>query len=47
MQLIENLIVKEKIYVEKMKNGLTVMVIPKKGIRKKGIWFTSLLFWNW
>ena len=35
MQLIENLIVKEKIYVEKMKNGLTVMVIPRKNTNKK------------
>ena len=35
MQLIENLIVKEKIYVEKMKNGLTVMVIPRENTNKK------------
>ena len=35
MQLIENLIVKEKIYVEKMKNGLTVMIIPRKNTNKK------------
>ena len=35
MQLFENLIVKEKIYVEKMKNGLTVMVIPRENTNKK------------
>ncbi len=41
MQVIENLNVKEKLYVEKLDNGLTVMVIPKKGIRKKYvIWAT-------
>ena len=37
MQVIENLKVKEKVYIEKLKNGLTVMIIPKKGIQKKYI----------
>ena len=37
MQVIENLKVKEKVYIEKLKNGLTVMIIPKKGIKKKYI----------
>ena len=37
MQIIENLKVKEKVYIEKLKNGLTVMVIPKEGIKKKYI----------
>ena len=37
MQVIENLKVKEKVYVEKLKNGLTVMFIPKEGIKKKYI----------
>ena len=37
MQVIENLKVKEKVYIEKLKNGLTVMVIPKEGIKKKYI----------
>ena len=37
MQVIENLKVKEKVYVEKLKNGLTVMIIPKEGIKKKYI----------
>ena len=34
MQVIENLKVKEKLYKEKLDNGLTVMIIPKKGIQK-------------
>lgn len=37
MQTIYNSKVKETLYVEKLKNGLTVMVIPKKGIQKKYI----------
>ena len=41
MQVVENLKVKEKLYTEKLDNGLTVMVIPKKGIQKKYmIWGT-------
>ena len=35
MQIIENLKVQEKVYVEKLENGLTVMIIPKKGVQKK------------
>ena len=42
MQIIENSKVKEKIYIEKLENGLTVMIIPKKGIQKKYIiWGTN------
>ena len=37
MQTIYNSKVKETLYVEKLKNGLTVMVIPKKGVQKKYI----------
>ena len=37
MQVLENLKVKEKVYTEKLKNGLTVMIIPKEGIKKKYI----------
>jgi len=37
MQVIENLKVKEKLYTEKLENGLTVMIVPKKGIQKKYI----------
>lgn len=42
MQIIENLKVKEKLYTEKLENGLTVMIIPKKDILKKYvIWGTN------
>ncbi len=42
MQIIENLKVKEKVYIEKLENGLTVMIIPKKDIQKKYvIWGTK------
>ena len=37
MQIIENSKVKEKLYIEKLDNGLTIMIIPKKGIQKKYI----------
>ena len=35
MQIIENSKVKEKLYVEKLENGLTVMIMPKANIQKK------------
>ena len=42
MQIIENSKVKEKIYIEKLDNGLTVMIIPKKDVQKKYmIWGTN------
>jgi len=42
MQIIENSKVKEKVYIEKLDNGLTVMIIPKKGVQKKYmIWGTN------
>ena len=42
MQVIENLKVKEKLYTEKLENGLTVMIIPKQGVQKKYmIWGTN------
>lgn len=42
MQVIENLKVKEKVYIEKLENGLTVMIIPKIGVQKKYmIWGTN------
>ena len=34
MQIIENSKVKEKLYIEKLENGLTIMIVPKKGIQK-------------
>ena len=37
MQIIENLKMKEKLYMEKLENGLTVMIIPKANTRKKYI----------
>jgi predicted Zn-dependent peptidase len=37
MQIIENSKIKEKMYIEKLENGLTVMIIPKKGVQKKYI----------
>lgn len=42
MQIIENSKVKEKLYVEKLENGLTIMIMPKKNIQKKYmIWSTN------
>ena len=41
MQIIENLNVKEKLYIEKLENGLTVLIIPKKGIRKKYVMWAT------
>ncbi len=35
MQVIENLKVKEKAYIEKLENGLTIIVIPKQDTQKK------------
>lgn len=37
MNIIENDKVKEKLYVEKLENGMTVMILPKKNARKKYI----------
>ena len=42
MQIIENLKVKEKLYIEKLENGLTIMIIPKHETLKKYImWATN------
>lgn len=42
MQIIENLKVKEKLYTEKLENGLTVMIIPKHETTKKYVmWATN------
>ena len=41
MQVIENLKIKEKLYTEKLENGMTVMIISKKETQKKYvIWGT-------
>ena len=37
MQVIENLKIKEKVYIEKLENGLTVIIIPKENTKKKYI----------
>ena len=37
MNIIENDKVKEKLYIEKLENGLTVMILPRKNVRKKYI----------
>lgn len=41
MEIIENTQVKEKLYIEKLENGLTVMIIPKKGIKKKYVMWAT------
>ena len=42
MEIVENLKVKEKLYKEKLENGLTVMIVPKPGLQKKYIiWGTN------
>ena len=42
MQIIENSKVKEKLYIEKLENGLTIMIMPKKGTQKKYVmWATN------
>ena len=42
MQIIENLKIKEKLYIEKLENGLTIMIIPKPNTKKKYItWGTN------
>lgn len=41
MQIIENSKIKEKLYVEKLDNGLTVMILPKKTRKKYIVWSTN------
>ena len=42
MQVIKNEKVKEEVYIEKLENGLTVMLIPKKeALKKYVIWGTN------
>ncbi len=42
MRIIENDKVKEKVYIEKLENGMPIMIIPKKGMQKKYmIWGTN------
>lgn len=46
MQVIENSKIKEKMYIEKIPNGLTIIMIPKEKIKKKyitwGVGFGSI-----
>ena len=45
MQIIENDKIKEKMYIEKLENGLTIIIIPKLGVQKKYIiWGTRFWF---
>ena len=42
MEIIESLKIKEKAYIEKLENGLTIIIIPKKNTNKKHIvWGTN------
>ena len=42
MEIIENVKVKEKLYLEKLENGMPIMIVPKKGMQKKYmIWGTK------
>ena len=41
MQTIENSKIKEKLYIEKLENGLTIMIIPKKNTQKKYIMWAT------
>ncbi len=41
MQIIKNDNVKETLYTEKLDNGLYIMIIPKKGIKKKYVMFAT------
>lgn len=38
MQIVENSKIKEKLYIEKLDNGLTIMVLPKKTRKKYIVW---------
>ena len=37
MQIIENSKIREKMYIEKLSNGLTIIIIPRKKLIKKYI----------
>jgi len=38
LQIIENSKIKEKLYIEKLENGLTIMILPKKTRKKYIVW---------
>lgn len=41
MQVIENNQIKEKVYIEKLDNGLVIMILPKKTRKKYIVWSTN------
>ena len=41
MQIIENSKIKEKLYIEKLNNALTIVVVPKKVRKKYIVWGTK------
>ena len=41
MQILENNKIKEKLYTEKLDNGLTIIVFPKKTRKKYIVWSTN------
>lgn len=41
MQILENSKIKEKLYIEKLENGLIVMILPKKTRKKYIVWSTN------
>ncbi len=41
MQILENSKIKEKLYIEKLDNGLTIIVLPKKTRKKYIVWSTN------
>ena len=44
MQIIENNLIKEKVYIEKLESGITIMCIPKeKAIKKLPDEFINIL----
>lgn len=43
MQVIENMKVKEKLYIEKLDNGLSVMIIPKKVYKRNMLFGVQIM----
>ncbi len=41
MKLIESLNIKEKAYIEKLENGMTVIIIPKENVKKKYVMWAT------
>ena len=45
MQIIENDKIKEKMYIEKLDNGLTIIIIPKKRCSEK-VYYMGNKLWG-